>query len=101
MLVNKCRINNLTARNVRRDASYQMVLIDLALIGAIKKEDAECLLGYEIPSYIQLPNKAKSATVAAKKVNTPVNDSEDTEGSNDDTDNKAESFFDKLKGLQK
>ena len=51
----KCRINNLAARNIRREASYQMVLIDLANAGAIDVRVAEALLGYKIPDYISLP----------------------------------------------
>ena len=68
----KCRINNLAARNIRRDPAYQMVLIDLANAGAIDTRVAEALLGYKIPDYIDLPKSfesldAKAATPAVEE----------------------------------
>lgn len=65
----KCRINNLAARNIRRDAAYQMLLIDLANAGAIDTSIAEALLGYKIPDYITLPKSFESLDA---KVETPI-----------------------------
>ena len=64
----KCRINRLTARNLRREPIYQMAIIDLANAGAIDKGIAENLLGYKIPDYIGLPPhfKAKEESAADK-----------------------------------
>lgn len=77
----KCRINNLAARNIRREAAYQMVLIDLANAGAIDTRVAEALLGYKIPDYITLPKSFESLdakveepkkSAKTKKVETPI-----------------------------
>lgn len=71
----KCRINNLAARNIRRDPAYQMVLIDLANAGAIDTRVAEALLGYKIPDYIDLPKSFESldAKVEEPKKSTNTN----------------------------
>ena len=42
-------------RNVRKTHAYQTMLVDLVLLGVVKKDTAEKLLGYEIPSHIELP----------------------------------------------
>lgn len=47
-------LNNIIIGNKRKDQTYQAVITDLALAGAIKRDVAERLLGYKIPSYIKL-----------------------------------------------
>ena len=89
MTVIKCRINNLAARNIRRDPAYQMVLIDLANAGAIDTRVAEALLGYKIPDYINLPKSFESLdakveeepkkSTKTKKAATPVVEEETVE----------------------
>lgn len=89
MTVIKCRINNLAARNIRRDPAYQMVLIDLANAGAIDVKVAEALLGYKIPDYINLPKSFESLdakveetpkkSTKTKKAATPVVEEETVE----------------------
>lgn len=49
-------LNNLTLGNQRRTQIYQAVITDLAITEYIKKEDAEMLLGYEIPGYLKTPD---------------------------------------------
>lgn len=51
----RCTLNNMIMRNVRKTHAYQTALVDLALLGVVEKRTAEKLLGYEIPSYIELP----------------------------------------------
>ena len=51
----RCTLNNMIMRNVRNTHAYQTMLVDLVLLGVVKKDTAEKLLGYEIPSYIELP----------------------------------------------
>ena len=51
----RCTLNNMIMRNVRKTHAYQTMLVDLVLLGVVKKDTAEKLLGYEIPSYIELP----------------------------------------------
>ena len=43
-------------RNVRRTDTYQAIVIDLALLGVITKEECEMLLDGGIPSGITLPD---------------------------------------------
>lgn len=51
----RCTLNNMIMRNIRRTQAYQTVIVDLALLGVIKKADAETLIGCEIPDYIVSP----------------------------------------------
>ena len=51
----RCTLNNMIMRNVRKTHAYQTMLVDLVLLGVVEKRTAEKLLGYEIPSYIELP----------------------------------------------
>lgn len=55
-MLGACRLNNRSIRVCRRDATYQAVIIDLALLGAISKEDCELLIGSGIPAGLTLPN---------------------------------------------
>ena len=57
----RCTLNNMIMRNVRKTHAYQTMLVDLVLLGVVKKRTAEKLLGYEIPSYIELPADVASA----------------------------------------
>ena len=50
----RCTLNNMIMRNVRKTHAYQTMLVDLVLLGVVEKRTAEKLLGYEIPSYIEL-----------------------------------------------
>lgn len=51
----KPKVNNVVLDNERKDNTYQAVIIDLALAGAIDKSIAENILGYQIPSKLHLP----------------------------------------------
>lgn len=51
----RCTLNNMIMRNIRKTHAYQTMLVDLVLLGVVEKRTAEKLLGYEIPSYIELP----------------------------------------------
>ena len=51
----RCTLNNMIMRNVRKTHAYQTVIVDLVLLDVIEKDTAEKLLGYTIPSYIELP----------------------------------------------
>ena len=70
----RCTLNNMIMRNVRKTHAYQTMLVDLVLLGVVKKDTAEKLLGYEIPSYIELP-----ADVADTDYNYNDNDDDDEE----------------------
>ena len=51
-----CKLNNKNMRNIRREADYQCVVIDLALLGIITKEQCEMLIGTGIPANVVLPD---------------------------------------------
>lgn len=56
MRLRRNTLNNMTLDNIRKDRVYQAIITDLALTGNISKEDAETLLGYEIPEYLKSPS---------------------------------------------
>lgn len=51
-----CRLNNMNMRNIRRSDAYQCVVVDLAMLGVISKEECEMLIGGSVPRTITLPN---------------------------------------------
>lgn len=61
-MLGSCRLNNKSMRNVRRTDAYQAVMIDLALLGIISKEECEMLLDGGIPSGIILPDGSSKLT---------------------------------------
>lgn len=60
----KCFMNNMTLHNERRNPTYQAIMIDLALIGALPKATVEALIDAEIPDYITVP-EAVAKTIDA------------------------------------
>ena len=64
-MIGSCRLNNKSMRNVRRTDVYQAIVIDLALLGVITKEECEMLLDGGIPSGIVLPDG--SSKLASEK----------------------------------
>ena len=55
-MVGTCRLNNKSMRNLRRSQEYQCIVIDLAMLGIVSKEEAEMLVGSGIPEGLILPN---------------------------------------------
>ena len=55
-MVGTCRLNNKSMRNLRRSQEYQCIVIDLAMLGIVSKEEAELLIGSGIPEGLILPN---------------------------------------------
>lgn len=51
-----CRVNNMTARSIRRTDAYQCLVVDLAMLGVISREECEMLIGCGIPKGMALPN---------------------------------------------
>lgn len=82
-----CRLNNKSMRNVRREAAYQCLAIDLAMLGVISKEECEMLIGAGIPKGLTLPNgKAGSLISEQKPVNLGLVVTEPVDGDTEDTD---------------
>jgi hypothetical protein len=74
MRVSRNILNNMMMDNQRRNPLYQTILTDLAITGNIPREDAEMLLGYEIPAFLKTPdgstiadNDIEEAPVATKQ----------------------------------
>lgn len=63
-------LNDIMLRNQRNQVAYQAIITDLTILGYIKREDAEKLLGYEIPSYLHSPDGKSLAKPEAKKEET-------------------------------
>jgi len=56
MRVRKNVLNNMIMNNHRKNPVYQTLITDLAILGVIRREDAENLLGYKIPAFLQTPD---------------------------------------------
>lgn len=56
MRISKNVLNNMMMENQRRNPLYQTIITDLAITGNIDRDDAEMLLGYEIPNYLKTPD---------------------------------------------
>lgn len=81
-----CKLNNKSMRNLRREQSYQCVMIDLALLGVISKKQCELLLGSGIPEGLCLPDGSSHidevkdtfvSTVSTKKTKPSVEEDEE------------------------
>lgn len=55
-MLGMCKLNNKTMRNIRRDQTYQCLVIDLAMLGVVTQEEAEMLIGSGIPKNLILPD---------------------------------------------
>lgn len=56
MRIGKNTLNNMMLSNLRKNQVYQAVITDLAITGSIKRDTAETLLGYSIPSFLKTPD---------------------------------------------
>ena len=56
MRLRRNTLNNVTMDNIRGTQTYQTIITDLAIKGAIDRDIAESLLGYEIPYYLHTPD---------------------------------------------
>lgn len=81
-----CKLNNKSMRGIRRDASYQCMVIDLAMLGVISKEECEMLIGAGIPKGLILPNGKNDLTPETPVE--PGNEPDGQEPDNQETDNE-------------
>lgn len=92
-----CRLNNKSMRNIRKDATYQGLLMDLTMLGIISQKDCEMLLGSGIPQNITLPNGKRGLVATLDALKEPATHVQDTPaqdtqgipaayGTSDDTD---------------
>ena len=81
-----CKLNNKSMRGIRRDASYQCMVIDLAMLGVINKEECEMLIGAGIPKGLILPNGKNDLTPETPVE--PGNEPDGQEPDNQEIDNQ-------------
>ena len=67
-----CKLNNKSMRNLRREQSYQCVMIDLALLGVISRKQCELLLGSGIPEGLCLPDGSSHINEVKDTVETKI-----------------------------
>ena len=87
MRLRRNTLNNLMMDNQRKNPLYQTLITDLAITGAIEREDAEMLLGYEIPGFLKTPD---GKSLAAKPVEDEESDDEDEDEESDDEDEESD-----------
>lgn len=63
-----CKLNNKSMRALRRDMTYQCLVIDLAMLGVISKEECEMLIGSGIPEGLILPNGQQGKLISENKL---------------------------------
>jgi len=71
-MTGRCTLNNMNMRNIRRSQDYQCVIIDLAMLGIVSKEEVEMLIGSGIPMNLRLPN-GKNDMVSEESLLAPEN----------------------------
>lgn len=71
-MLGACRLNNKSMRGIRREAAYQCMAIDLAMLGVISKEECEMLIGSGIPKNVLLPDGSAGKLISEE--NLPKND---------------------------
>lgn len=81
MRISRNILNNMMMENQRRNPLYQTIITDLAITGNIDREDAEMLLGYEIPAFLHTPD---GQSFEDESEDTVVKDDEDDEDEDDE-----------------
>lgn len=79
MRISRNILNNMMMDNQRKNPLYQTIITDLAITGNIDKEDAEMLLGYEIPSFLHTPDGHSIKEVPGNEDDEPEEEDEDDE----------------------
>ena len=74
-MLGTCRLNNKTMRNIRRDQTYQCLVIDLAMLGVLSQEEAELLIGSGIPKNLLLPDGTPGKLIKEAEINKLTEDS--------------------------
>jgi hypothetical protein len=83
-MTGKCRLNNMNMRNVRKDSAYQCLVIDLAMLGVVSKEECEMLIGCGIPKGLVLPNGTTGNLISESSIPEQPAETEETEETEDD-----------------
>ena len=80
MRISRNILNNMMMDNQRKNPLYQTIITDLAITGNMDREDAEMLLGYEIPSFLHTPD--------GQSIEEIPEDAEDAEDAEEDSDDE-------------
>lgn len=75
MRVSRNTLNNMMMDNQRKLPVYQTIITDLVIVGAVKREDGEMLLGYKIPDFLHTPDGKHLENVEQSKKK-PAKDAE-------------------------
>ena len=67
-MLGACRLNNKSMRGIRREAAYQCMAIDLAMLGVISKEECEMLIGSGIPKNVLLPDGSAGKLISEENL---------------------------------
>ena len=81
MRISRNILNNMMMDNQRKNPLYQTIITDLAITGNIDREDAEMLLGYEIPSFLHTPDGQ-----SIKEVSEDEDENEDEDEDEDESE---------------
>ena len=84
MRISRNILNNMMMDNQRKNPLYQTIITDLAITGNIDREDAEMLLGYEIPSFLHTPDGQSIEEV-------PEDEDEDEDEDESESESESES----------
>ena len=77
-MTGRCTLNNMSIRNLRREQVYQAIMIDLAMLSVISREECEMMIGGSIPENITLPDGSRGNIVNAADI------AEDNDASKED-----------------
>lgn len=77
MRISRNILNNMIMDNQRKNPLYQTIITDLAITGNIDREDAEMLLGYEIPSFLHTPDGHSIKEVPGNEDDEPEEDEDE------------------------
>lgn len=86
MRISRNILNNMMMDNQRKNPLYQTIITDLAITGNIDREDAEMLLGYEIPSFLHTPDGHSIKEVPGNEDDEPEEAEDESEDESEDED---------------
>lgn len=97
MRISRNILNNMMMDNQRKNPLYQTIITDLAITGNIDREDAEMLLGYEIPSFLHTPDGQSIEEVPEDEDESEDEDDEPLINPEDESEDESEDEPEELK----
>ena len=90
MRISRNILNNMMMDNQRKNPLYQTIITDLAITGNIDREDAEMLLGYEIPSFLHTPDGQSIKEIPEDEDEDEDDEPEELEEAEDESEDEPE-----------